>query len=142
MPMPPVVPFGDFVARLVQHAHVEARNGAAHRAGLDGKQFCVVADAEIALGLAENLVHVDAERRAHPVEQLGAERLAAGDDAAQVDAFAANARLPHQLQRGRREEHVADLVIGHQLDRRLRLELSRAAGDDRHAEVPGRETAR
>ena len=46
------------------------------------------------------------------------------EHAAQLHAGMFHLRLPHQLQRGRRQEHVAHGVIGHQLHRRLRLELS------------------
>ena len=86
-----------------------------------------------------HFVGIDAEGRAHPVEQFAAERFAAGEDAAQPDAGMPDVGLPHQLQRRRRQEHVADAVIGHHLHRRLRLELSRAMPDDRHAVIPGRE---
>ncbi len=81
---------------------------------------------------------IDAEGRAHPVQQFGAERLAAGQHAAQFHAGMFHLRLPHQLQRGRRQEHVADGVIGHQLHRRLRLELFGAVPDHGHAVIPGR----
>ena len=61
-----------------------------------------------------------------------------GQHAAQLDAGMLDVRLPHQLQRGRRQEHVAHAVIGHQLHRRLRLEFSGAMSDHRHAMIPGR----
>ena len=82
---------------------------------------------------------VDTEGRAHPVQQFAAEQFAAGKNAAQPDAGMSDAGLPHQLQRGRRQEHVADAVVGHHLHRRLRLELARAMADDRHAVIPAAE---
>ncbi len=48
------------------------------------------------------------------------------ENAAQLHAHARNIGLTHQLQRGRRQEHVAHAEIGHQLHRRLRLELAGA----------------
>ena len=54
-------------------------------------------------------MRVDAESGAHPVQQFAAERFAAGEDAAELDAGIFNAGLPHQFQRGRRQEHVADV---------------------------------
>ncbi len=138
-PMMPRAAPRQFLALVVDDADVKTRRRLAHRARPDRKQFRVAADHEIAFGLAEHFMGVDAEGRAHPVQQFAAERLAAGKDAAQPDALMFDVGLPHQFQRGRRQEHVADAVVGHDSHRRLRLEFSRAMTDDRHAVIPGRE---
>ena len=84
-------------------------------------------------------VGVDAEGGADPAEQLATQRLAAGKDAAQPDAVMRDAGLPHQLQRSRRQEHVADTVIGHHLHRRLRFEFAGAVADDDFVRVVERD---
>ena len=129
------------LALVVDDADVKTRRRLAHRAGADRKQVRVAADHEIALGLAKHLMGVDAKGLAHPAEQLAAERFTAGKDAAQLDAGMLHAGLPHQLQRGRRQEDVADAEIGHHLHRRLRLEFSRAMTDQGNAVIPEREQA-
>src|SRR5439155_25858026 len=45
-----------FLAALIDDADVESRRRAAHRSRPDRKQFCVVADYEIAFGLAVHFV--------------------------------------------------------------------------------------
>ena len=87
-------------------------------------------------------MRIDAEGLAHPAEQFAAEQFTAGEDAAQLDAGIFHAGLPHQLQRGRRQEHVADAELGHHRHRRLRLEFARAMADQRNAVIPEREQAR
>ena len=86
-----------FLALVVDDADVESRRRLAHRAGLDRKKLCIVADHEIAFGLAEHFVSLDAECGPHPVQQFDAERLAAGKDAAQLYAGMFDVGDPHQF---------------------------------------------
>ena len=104
-----------FLALIVDDADVEAGRRPAHRARADRKQVRIAADHEIALGLAEHFMGIDAKSLAHPAEQFAAEQFTAGKNAAQFHAGIFHAGLPHQLQRGRRQEHVADAEIGHHL---------------------------
>ena len=127
------------LALLIDNAHIESGRRFAHRARLDRKQMGIVGKDQIAFGLAVDLVHIDAEGGAHPLDQFGAKRLAPGEDAAQLHAVMPDVRLPHQLQCGGRQEHIAHAVIGHQLHRRLRLELLGAIAEHRHAVIPRRE---
>ena len=57
----------------------------AHRAGRIGNRL-VAADHEVAFGLAEHFMCIDAKRFADPAEQFAAERFTAGKDAAQFHA--------------------------------------------------------
>src|SRR5256885_11395920 len=50
-----------FLAALIDDPDVESRRRAAHRSRPDRKQFCVVADPEVAFGLAVYFVGIDAE---------------------------------------------------------------------------------
>ena len=81
-------------------------------------------------------MRVDAESLAHPAEQLAAEGFAAGKDAAQLDAGMRHAGLPHQLQRGWRQEDIAHAEISHHLHRGMRFELAGAVTNDRHGMIP------
>ena len=137
--MMPRCPRRQFLALVVDDAHVEARRRLAHRAGADRKQVRIAADHEIALGLAEHFMRIDAKGFAHPAEQLAAEQFTAGEDAAQFHAGIFHAGLPHQFQRGRRQERVADGKFRHHRHRRLRLEFARAMADQRNAVIPERE---
>ena len=124
-------------ARVVDDRDAVARVGPAHRARFRRPQRVRVADDVVHLGLAEHLVDRRAERLLRPREHRGAHRLAGAHDAAQphVEVLARpRIRLHHELERGREQERVADLVFLHQPERALGVEAA-AVADDRLAEV-------
>ena len=84
-------------------------------------------------------MRIDAEGFADPAVQFAAEQFTAGEDAAQVQAGIFHAGLPHQFQRRRRQERVADGKLGHHRHRRLRFEFARAMADHWNAVIPERE---
>ncbi len=128
---------GHLAAVLVDERDAVPRVGSPHRAGLRRPERVRVADDVVHLGLAEHLVHRDAERLARPLEHGGAERLARAHRAAQPDVEALarpRERLHHQLERRREQEGVAHLIALDQAERALRIEAA-AIADDRLAEV-------
>src|SRR6185295_107118 len=86
------------LALVVDDADVKTRRRLAHRARPDWKQIRIAADHEIAFGLAEYFMRIDAKGFADPAQQLAAERFTAGKDAAQLHAGIFDAGLPHQFQ--------------------------------------------
>ena len=119
-----------------------ARIRASHRARLRRPQRVRVADDVVHLGLAEHLVDRDAERVARPFEHRRADRFAGAHDRCAGSTSNALARprirLHHQLERGREQERVADLVLLDQPERALRVEAA-AVADDRLAEIQRRQ---
>jgi hypothetical protein len=114
----------------------------AHRARPDRKQFELLPIDEIAFGLAEHFMRIDAKGCAHPAEQFAAERLAAGKDAAQLTpGFSRRPAASASARFGCRNVLRME-SSGHHRHRRLRLEFARAVADQRNAVVPERETGR
>ena len=90
-----------------------------------------VADQQVRLGLAVELVQPHAEPLAAPRRGLLADRLAPARDRPQRHRHAVAA--PHHPQRRRGHEDVADAGVGDHVERELGVEPRRAEGDDRHA---------
>jgi hypothetical protein len=84
-------------AFAVDHRHGVAGDGLADGARPRDADRGAGADHQVALGLAVEFVDRDAERRLAPFVGLGAQRLAAGADRAQVDGVTP-ARVRHRPQ--------------------------------------------
>jgi len=129
------------VAVFVEERDPMARIRPAHRPRLRRPERVRVADDVVHLGLPEHLVDRHAERVARPFEHRGADGLAGAHDAAQIHVERlARPRecLHHQLERGREQERVADLIALDQPERALRIEAA-AIADDRLAEIKRRQ---
>ena len=119
------------------------RDRSTDRAGFGHADHGAGADHQIALGLAVEFVDGEAERGTAPLVGLGAERLAAGADGAQLQVMAA-ARRRHRAQhaqRGRRDEGVAHTMPRHGRKRLLGIELVEALRHHGHAAVERRQQA-
>ena len=109
-----------------------ARHGKAHHAGLGRRKGGAGRDDHVAFGLAVELVDRAAECGAAPVDQLGPERLAPRCDRAQGKTLRRLGRgLAHDLERGWRQERVADTKAAHEVKRLCRGEFGHPARDNR-----------
>ena len=119
----------------VDDAHLVTGVREPHRAG-SGLPGAAVADEEVRLGLPVELVEADAEALAAPVGGLDADGLAAARDGPEGHGRP-RVVAPHQPERRRRHEDVADAGPPHQVEGTLGVELPAAVGDDGPA-VPER----
>ena len=134
----------DFAAVVVDRGDAVSGIRATHRPRLRRPQFLGVADDIVHFGLAEHFVDRDAERIARPLENRGPDSLARAHDGpqAQIETLTGpRTGLHHQLERGRKQECIADAVFLHQRERAFGIEPP-AIADDRLAEIECREAAR
>src|SRR6185503_6836944 len=101
------LPRGQLAAALVDDADGVPGNGGAGPARPYRRQRRSVADDEVALGLAVELVDGEPERAAAPLDQVLAQALASGGEAAQPHARIARSGRAQELQRGGWHEDVA-----------------------------------
>ena len=133
--MLPATPGGADFALGVDNLDVVAGNRASHKTRTRGRQRGARRNHHVAFGLTIELVDGDAQRLAAPLQELGAERLAAAGDAAhfQLQRRVLHRRRAHKLDRGRRQKRVAHAKILDDRERRLAAEFCQAMGDHGNA---------
>ena len=117
--------------QLRKQHHVEARDGHVERAGDDLRTVGQVADEHARLGLAVAVAQIAFWLQLLPgVHQGGVERLASAGGVAQRrrQPSRGGAHGHEAAKRARRDAHERDLLLGHDLQPLLRVEV--AAGDD------------
>ncbi|TAN51940.1 MAG: hypothetical protein EPN19_11665, partial [Betaproteobacteria bacterium] len=130
-----------FLARRVHDRDAVPRIGAPDRPGLHRPRRLAVADDVIDFRLAEHLVDRHAELLARPVDHRDADRFARAHQRAQRERVARlrlRHRFHHQLERGRKEEGIANAVALEQPVGPFGVELA-AIAQHRHAEIPDRQ---
>ena len=126
------------LAVVVEHDGGEPRQRLAQRSRTDRVHRRAVADAGVELGLPVALVHGRAEELLAPLQQVGAQGLAAGADRAEAESAALDARRADHAQGGGRQQGQRQPELAHQPHRPLGGERRLAVDHHGQAVEPGR----
>ena len=127
----------DWLAVVVEHGNDRSWQRAPDRAGLWWEHVRAAAADAVELGLPVGVVDRTAKEPFGPAEQIIAERLAAGDDRAEVEVSAGQISGADDPQRGRGDERQGDVVLAHQPHGPLGVERTVEIDDHRQAVEPG-----